>query len=273
MDPLPLAQDLRERLSTGRFGRGLRAFHSAPSTNTLAMAWAHEGAREGSVVIADYQSAGRGRQGRQWEASAGQNLLFSVVLRPRLRPAQLNLITLAASLAIAEGIDAVAAPLQASIKWPNDILLEERKCCGMLLESTLSPPTAATVVLGIGINVNQHLFSPELEGQATSLLLETGRQVPRSALLADLLSRLESWYDALHQDQESVRGAYTARLHGLGLKRIVHRGPRAALLAGAVLGVTDAGALRLKTLHGEQVIHVGDVTRPEHGRKNHGPCG
>ncbi len=257
---LPLVREVQPLLQTQRFGRALRGYESLGSTNTAAMAWADEGAPEGSVVLTEYQTAGRGRQGRSWQADSGHNLMFSVVLRPSLPPARLNLVTLAASIATVEAVEAFTTPLRAAIKWPNDVLLEGYKCCGMLLESTLAGTGEATVILGIGLNVNQPEFPPELEGQATSLLLQTGRQIPRAALLADLIGRLEQHYEALAQDEAAIRDAYTARLHGLGQPTTLRLTEADQPISGVIRGVTDTGALRLETPDGVRTFHAGDVT-------------
>ena len=257
---LPLVREVQSLLQTQRFGRSLRGYESLGSTNTAAMTWAEEGAPEGSVVVTEFQTAGRGRQGRTWQADTGHNLMFSVVLRPSLPPARLNLITLAASIATVEAVEAFTAPLRATIKWPNDVFLEGQKCCGMLLESTLAGIGEATVILGIGLNVNQPAFPPELEDQATSLLLQTGRQIPRAALLANLMGRLERHYDALVEDEAAIREAYTDRLHGLGHPTTLRLTEDDHPITGVILGVTDTGALRLETSDGVRTFHAGDVT-------------
>jgi len=258
---LPLVREMRALLQTRRFARTVRGYQTLDSTNTTAMRWAHEGAEEGSIVIAEHQTAGRGRQGRAWEAAAGQNLMFSVVLRPALSPSRLNVITLAASIALAETIETFTAPLTTAIKWPNDILLEGYKCCGMLLESTLAGAARPLVILGIGINVNQPDFPPALEHRATSLLLQTGRRTPRAALLSDLLGRLEQYYDGLGTKQEAaVHTAYRNRLYRLGHPITLRLTEQDHPLTGTLLGVTDTGALRLDTDQGIRIFHAGDVT-------------
>ncbi len=257
---LPLVREVQALLRTRRFGKALRGYPTVDSTNTTAMHWANDGAPEGSVVIAEYQRAGRGRHGRAWLATPGQNLTFSVVLRPSLPPPRLNLITLAASIAIAETVEAYTATLTTSIKWPNDVLLEGYKCCGMLLESTLAGPTGTTVILGIGLNVNQRTFPTAFEGRATSLLLQTGQHVPRAPLLAELLGRLEQYYETLGTDDEAeIRRAYERRLHGLGRTTTLCMAGHEPPITGLVLGITDTGALRLHTDDGPRTFHAGEI--------------
>ncbi len=257
---LLLAEQLAQDLRTEAFGRCLRAFDDVTSTNALAKAWAEEGAAEGCVILAEHQSEGRGRLNRKWFADAGKSLLFSIVLRPRLDSSRLNLLTLAASLAVADSVDEIVAPLTSRIKWPNDILIEGRKCCGMLLESVLIPAGGAVVILGIGLNVNQDRFPGELEGLATSLLLETGRHVARAPLMAGLLRRLEARYAQVHVDQEAIRQSYASRMHDLGNPRRIDQGWTSESLEGTVKGISATGALRLLTGKGERLISAGTVS-------------
>ena len=198
---LALAETVRDQLETDRFGRSLRGVETVGSTNTAAAEWARNGAPDGSVLVTEYQSAGRGRHGRTWTAKKGQNLMFSVVLRPALEADRLGLVTVAASVAVAEAIDPFVAPHRAALKWPNDVLLEGRKTCGMLLESSISGrQEAEVVVLGVGLNVNQVTFPDALADTATSLRLVAGRAVPRAPLFARLLRRLEIRVDAVQSD-------------------------------------------------------------------------
>ena len=257
-----LAGHIAHNLNTKAFGRFLRAYDDVPSTNVLAKTWAEEGAAEGCVVLAEHQSEGRGRLRRRWTADAGKNLLFSIVLRPRLASSHLSLLTLAASLAVGETVDSVVAPLASRIKWPNDILIEGRKCCGMLLESALSLAGEAVVILGVGLNVNQDRFPGELDGRATSLLLETGRQTARAPLMASLLRRLEAHYAQVHQDPEATRLAYAARMDSLGTARRINPDGTRRTLEGMVLGISETGALRLLTAEGERLITAGHVSLP-----------
>jgi BirA family biotin operon repressor/biotin-[acetyl-CoA-carboxylase] ligase len=260
--PLPLVDDVRDALDTNRFGQSMRGFETVGSTNTEAASWARDGAKEGSVVVTEYQSEGRGRHGRTWEAQKGQNLMFSVVLRPTLEAGRLGLITVAASVAVADAIDEFVSPHRAALKWPNDVLLESRKTCGMLLESSISGRrTADVVILGVGLNVNQTTFPDALSDTATSLRLTTGRPVPRPPLFAHLLARLEARYDAVQGgDAASVREAFHNRLTERG-DTVTFRVPdTGGTISGTVRGITETGALRLDTPDGPKVVHAGDVT-------------
>ena len=265
---LPLLHALRPLLRTERFGRRAESYVALGSTNTRALAWAAEGAAEGSLVVAERQTAGRGRYGRAWQAKAGKNLTCSLVLRPRLAPERLGLVTLAAGVAVAEAVSTFAAPLAPAIKWPNDVLMEGRKCCGMLLESSFvgraenRPPA---VILGIGLNVNQAAFPSDLAADAshppTSLLLETGRHVPRAALLAELLRVLEDRYQSLFEDGgRAVRRAYVKRMAGLGEVTTLRFTGTERRVEGRLDGISAIGALRLQTADGLLTLHAGEVT-------------
>ena len=256
---LPLLADLHEALGDSRFGRPARGFAACPSTNTEAMAWAREGAPEGAIVVTEHQTAGRGRLGRAWDDAPGQNLLLSAVLRPTLPPHRLGLVTLAGGVAVAEAIAEWTAPVEPRIKWPNDVLLRGRKCCGMLLESSLGPDPF--VVLGIGLNVNQTEFPPPLAERATSLRLETGRLIPRAALLQQLLVQLEYWIDSLADDGgASVREAFVARMIGRGEHATVRLADDGPPVEGVIESVDAAGALRFRSGDVVRTLHAGEVT-------------
>lgn len=228
----------------------------------MGMAWAADGAPDGAVVLAEYQTRGKGRHGRVWQAAAGQNLLFSVILRPALAPAKYGLLTLAGSLAVREAVAPLVAPARVQIKWPNDILIEGQKCCGILSESAIGP--GAAVVIGIGLNVNQSVFSPDIAERATSMRLATGRTIDRASLMADVLRQLERMLSLLHDRESSLRERYVDNLHGRGEVFSVYIRPETEI-KGRIVGISPAGALRINdgqkifTLHeGELIRHVAD---------------
>jgi BirA family biotin operon repressor/biotin-[acetyl-CoA-carboxylase] ligase len=174
------------------------------STQSVAFALAAEGAVDRTVVVADSQAAGRGRRGHAWLDEPGASLLVSIVLRPRLETARLPWLSLAAGVAVADALAEIAG-LGPRLKWPNDVLVGGRKIAGILLESRLGP--APLVVLGIGVNLMQRTFPPELDGRATSVALETGGDVDREALLGALLEGLDRqrWRDSSETLGRTVR--------------------------------------------------------------------
>jgi BirA family biotin operon repressor/biotin-[acetyl-CoA-carboxylase] ligase len=175
-------------LLSGRLGREYLFVPECASTQRLL----EPGAPEGAVAVTDFQSEGRGRLGRRWEAPPGTCLLFSLQLRPRVETARLPELSLVAGRAVADAIEAVA-PVRTAIRFPNDVLIRERKVAGILAEAT-----EGRVVLGIGVNVNvaADALPADVRTPATSLLAETGRELDRRVLLAELLARLEAGYDA-----------------------------------------------------------------------------
>ena len=254
--------ELHGLLRTERFGRESRWHSSIGSTNAEAMAWASEGVPEGALVGTDHQTAGRGRHGRAWSDAPGLNLLFSLVLRPTLPQDRLGLIPLAAGLVVAEAIENHTR-LSPSLKWPNDVLVDGKKVCGILLEGRLTAQNGsqAAMVLGIGLNVNQTDFPTGLSGKGTSLALETGQLVPRIPLLADLLASLEMHYASLAEDGgASVLSEFEQRMAGLGHIASVAFPLSGESTEGTILGVAENGALRLETSSGEQIFHAGEIT-------------
>ena len=155
-----------------------------------------EGAPDGTAVIADVQTAGRGRRGRTWHAAPGTSLLVSILMRPRLPTSGLSVLSLAAAVAVAETLTDAGVP--ARIKWPNDVLARGRKLAGILLESRVG--AAPVVAVGIGINLLQRGFDGDLEARATSAYLETGRTLDRAELLMSLLAGVARWRTCLETE-------------------------------------------------------------------------
>lgn len=188
---LPSAQWLKDRLNTRWAGTGDVIYREEiPSTNTLLKELARAGAPAGSVAVCDFQSAGRGRLQRVWQAAAGETLPVSLLLKPRLTPEQIPLCTLGAAVAAAQAIEQVCPELRAGIKWPNDVVLSGRKCVGILCEGAFDPEGRLCVIMGVGFNGNQRVFPPELAASATSLFLEKQRQNPDAepVILRELLT-------------------------------------------------------------------------------------
>lgn len=206
----PLIEDaydlerLVSALETTPFAGKLVYFPRIHSTNELAMNQADQGAPAGTVYLADEQTAGRGRAGHVWQSAPGSGLYVSVLLRPRLSPADILWLSLAAGLAVRDAISQTAS-LAADIRWPNDLLLGKRKVCGILTELNAEVTRVRYTVVGIGVNVHHESFSPELAPIATSLFLETGRSWPRQELLIALLQSLHR--EALALDENPGQAA------------------------------------------------------------------
>jgi BirA family transcriptional regulator, biotin operon repressor / biotin---[acetyl-CoA-carboxylase] ligase len=216
---------IQTTLATTRLGQRLTIHQALPSTNGEAMLLAQAGAPHGTVVVAESQTAGRGRQGRSWFSPEGMNVYASVLIRPGSLTIPLadwlGWIPLTTAIAAAESIQQLTG-LPPSLKWPNDLLIDHRKVGGILCESGTDPEKHPFVVIGLGLNVNTplSLFPPELTGIATSLLEETHRPVDRSRLLAQFLLDLEQALDELASEgPRRLHHAYTTRCATLG-KRV-----------------------------------------------------
>ncbi len=220
------------------------------STQAVAFALAERGAADGTVVVADSQRVGRGRESRRWHDEPGASLLCSILTRPHLLPPQWPLLSLMSGVAVAHALRRHAG-VAARLKWPNDVLVDGRKLAGILLESRFASPPA--VVIGIGINVGQERFPDDLQGRATSIRLVTGRLADREALLPVLLEELTAWRDRLERDGFApVREAWKALSATLG--RDVHSdevsGRAVDLDVDGVL-VIDDGQRRHRLVAGE----------------------
>jgi len=183
-------------LATKWLGRNLYYFDEVGSTNQVAKELADTGAPEGTVVIAECQTSGRGRRGRTWLSTPRKGVWFSVILRPRVAPAQAAQLTLLAAVAVAAAVRELTG-LPLGIKWPNDLLFGGRKVCGILTEIKAEIDAIEYVVLGIGLNVNQEAtdFNPDIKPLATSICLELNRKVERLPLFQKILYQLEKWYE------------------------------------------------------------------------------
>jgi BirA family biotin operon repressor/biotin-[acetyl-CoA-carboxylase] ligase len=226
------------------------------STNDLAGRLAEQGAAEGCVVVADAQSAGRGRQGRSWHSPDGAGLYVSAVLRPRSDV--VPLLTIAAGVAIAEGIQS-AIGLDPALKWPNDLFVGNRKLAGILAEAGSSPTGAQHVVLGFGINVLPAAFPPDVASRATSLEGEIGRSIDRGVLLNACLDRLASRYEDLQRGRITlVLDAWRRRAAPM-LRRRVEWETGDTRAHGIAESIDETGALLIRTDDGIVRIISGEV--------------
>jgi len=190
----PVAEEVQPFLATESFGRQFVHLATTDSTNLHARSLAREGAPEGTVVVAESQTGGRGRMRRPWVSPSGVNLYVSIVLRPPLPSIRVPEIPLVAAAAIHAALVEVCPALRAFIKWPNDILAGGRKLCGILCEMESEPDCTHFVVVGFGVNVNLDPVPEELQGIATSVAIETGEHGSRARILAAVLNRFERLY-------------------------------------------------------------------------------
>ena len=227
---------------------------------------ATRGAPEGTVVLADAQTAGRGRAGHTWHSPPGQSLYLSVVLRPRIRPSQAGWITMSAALAVIDTLEdlrdtAPATPFVAALKWFNDVLLNGRKVCGILVESSVTGDQFDYAALGIGLNVNATFDDApsEVRQRATSLQREFGVAFDRERVLASLLRRVGERQSALSREQRSPAREYARHVETLGKDVEIETGQ--GLIRGRAARVADDGSLIIATDQGDVAARFGDLVR------------
>ena len=247
---------LRRRLKTKFVGHNILYYPVTSSTMDVAKQAVRDGAAEGTIVIADHQTAGRGRLGRTWLSPPDSSILLSIILYPNLE--QLPRLTMAAALAVARSIEKVAG-LEPVIKWPNDVLIDGKKVSGVLIESDVQGDTVHYAIVGIALNVNLDPSSiPEISETATSLKQALGREVSRLHVLESLLGELEQLYQALRRG-EPIDKEWRRRLETLGKQVAVRCGGE--VKEGCAESVDDDGNLLLRLPDSSLLtIAAGDVT-------------
>jgi BirA family biotin operon repressor/biotin-[acetyl-CoA-carboxylase] ligase len=236
-----------------RFGSPIIELDLVDSTSRYLWALLHErpSLAEGTVVMAHHQYAGRGQRGSTWHAEPGQNLTFSLLMRPNwLSTEGLFDLHKASSLAIAEALQHALPGVPVQVKWPNDVLINGRKACGLLIENHLSGLNVETTVLGVGINVNQSSFGAELANRATSIAREGGVLVDLQPLFGQVLRSLEQWMAQLRQRHDAAVRTAIDRAYLSRLYRYQEWAPFAEqghTFQGMIVGVTPEGKLAVQT--------------------------
>lgn len=241
-------------------GHPVKFYDAVDSTNLRAMQEAESGAPEGTLIVADMQTAGRGRRGRSWQSPAGTNVYFTLILRPDYKPDKTSMVTLVMALAVAEGIEA-ACGLQTQIKWPNDIVINGRKVCGILTEMRAERDSVQHVVVGAGVNVGLQAFAPELAEKATSLQAECGVRVSRASLMVHVMKAFEKYYGIFQDtlDLSGLREKYESLL--VNRDREVHVLDPGGDFAGVSRGINNAGELLVELPDGKLVtVYAGEVS-------------
>lgn len=253
-------RELEQGLKTKTMGQTIYFYEETDTTNNRARELALEGASEGTLVVAEKQTAGRGRRGKVWESPLGTGIWMSLVLRPQIMPAEASVLTLLCGLATAEAIEAETG-LSAGIKWPNDILINGKKAVGILTEMDCEMSEVHFVIPGIGINVNTASFPPEIAEIATSLYLECGKTVSRRRLVHRVLERLEEHYETFLRTGSFDAMLEDYRKHCITLGKEVHVLGREPFFAEA-LDITPEGELLVRRADNgkEEVVFSGEVS-------------
>ena len=252
--------ELESRLSTDWLGRECVYKETTGSTNADVRRMAEDGADNGLLVVADAQTAGKGRRGRQWESVKGTNLYFSILLKPDITPDKASMITLVAAYSVAKAI-VKNAGLDAKIKWPNDIVVGRKKVCGILTEMSMEQDYIHHIVVGIGINVNEEEFQDKIKDMATSLKKEAGVIISRANLLSDILLQFEKDYTAFleAEDLKPFVDDYN--------KMLVNKGALVKVLdpkgefSGIAGGINEEGMLIVFKENGQiEKVYAGEVS-------------
>lgn len=243
----------------GKIGHKILHFFRTDSTNSVALALASKGAEHGTVVVAEEQTAGRGRLGRTWHSEKSSGIYVSVILRPPLAPSAAPMLTLMAGLAVQQAILS-STNLAADIRWPNDVMISGKKVCGILTEMNGELDRLHFVVLGIGINVNHRAMPKELEAIATSLRIEAGKPVSRVHVLIALLKELEKHYQLLlREGGQAVAMRWAAAssfAEGKAVRVLTGTGEYQAVTSG----LDPRGALRVRRGDGrEEILVAGEI--------------
>ena len=252
--------ELESRMATAWLGKEIVYKETTGSTNADVRRMAEDGAENGLLVVADAQTSGKGRRGRQWESEKGTNLYFSMLLKPDIAPDKASMITLVAAYSVAKVI-AKNTGLDAKIKWPNDIVVGKKKVCGILTEMNMERDYIHHIVVGIGINVNEEEFPDEIRDMATSLKKEVGRIVSRANLLCDILLQFEKDYSAFlaAEDLKPFIDDYN--------KMLVNKGALVKVLdpkgefSGIAGGINEEGMLIVFKENGQiEKVYAGEVS-------------
>lgn len=247
-------------IDTEWVGRNLVFHRETGSTNLDAKMLADEGAVTGTLVVADMQTAGRGRRGRDWVSPAGKDIYMSLLLRPLCRPEKASALTLVMALAVLEAIEEIV-PGCIGIKWPNDIVMNGKKICGILTEMSAELDGIHYVVIGVGINVNQTEFDEELRERATSLMIETKSTVNRSSLVGRVMHYFEKNYELFEKswDLSGLMERYNTFLANKD-KEVRVLDPKGEY-DGVARGINEKGELVVERSDGEKVlVYAGEVS-------------
>lgn len=252
--------EIESVLATEWAGCDIYYFRETDSTNTQAKRLGDEGAVHGTLIVAEQQTGGKGRRGRSWESPAGSSIYMSILLRPDILPNQAPMLTLVMAQSVAEAIR-IQTGEEALIKWPNDIVMNGKKICGILTEMSTEIQWINHVVIGVGINVNTEHFPEEIAETATSLYLENGKRQQRSLLIAEVLKQFERYYALF------VNAGNLSAMQEEYNRLLVNRDREVKVLGlgqeftGQAIGINETGELLIRTEDGQiREIYAGEVS-------------
>ena len=249
---------IADQIHTKWAGKTVHFARETDSTNSWIKRLAKEGASEGTLALAEFQSAGRGRLGRSWEVPEGTSVMMSILLRPKFEPQYAPTLTLVMGMAVAKAVKSLG--FDVSIKWPNDVVVSHKKICGILTEMGVRDGKIDYAVIGVGINVNIKEFPEEMVDKATSLYLESGKEFDRSQIPGLVMEAFEKYYEkfaatcdlsGLKEEYESILANYNQPV------RVLAKEP----YEGVARGITDGGELLVEKTDGTIVaVSAGEVS-------------
>ncbi|HBA68530.1 MAG TPA: biotin--[acetyl-CoA-carboxylase] ligase [Lachnospiraceae bacterium] len=253
------ASELKSRIQNKWAGKNIYYYEETGSTNTDAKRFGEEGAAHGTVVVADKQNAGKGRRGRAWQSPGGKDIYFTILLRPEFVPDKASGLTLVMALSVAQAIESCG--LEAGIKWPNDVVLNGKKICGILTEMNVETDYIQYVVIGVGINVNLDVMPEEIKETATSILLESGKKMARAKLLQGVLERFEENYERYEKDLSLANMMEEYNGYLVNRNRQVRVLDPKGEYEGTARGINEYGELLVETGDGQTVaVYAGEVS-------------
>lgn len=229
------------------------------STNTKAKQLAEEGYPAGTLVVAEKQDAGRGRRGRNWESVEGAGIFMTLLLKPEINPNNASMLTLVAALAVSGAITKCTGR-PAGIKWPNDIVMNGKKVCGILTEMSAQVDYINHVVVGIGINVHNEGFPEEISHMATSLYLETGKHYERAVLIEEVLEQFEKYYEVFLETEDLTGLVKEYNSHLVNMRQHVRVLDPKEPFEGRAMGITPRGELIVDTWESRRLVSAGEVS-------------
>ena len=253
-------EEVKSRLDTRWAGCQVRYFDTLDSTNTCAKRLAEEGAPNGTLVIADQQTAGRGRRGRQWETPKGTAIAMTLLLRPDLRPEKACMLTLVMGMAVTRALNELFH-LGCQIKWPNDVVWNGKKICGILTEMSTEINMINYLVIGSGINANIREFPEELKDKAASLCMAVGHEVNRAQVIQYCMRYLEEYYDIFRKsgDMSLLMEEYNRMLVSVGSQVCVLE--PSGEYRGISEGINQSGELLVRRMDGRlEQVYAGEVS-------------
>ena len=249
---------IADQIHTKWAGKTVHFARETDSTNLWIKRLAKEGASEGTLALAEFQAAGRGRLGRSWEVPEGTSVRMSILLRPKFEPQYAPTLTLVMGMAVAKAVKSLG--FDVSIKWPNDVVVSHKKICGILTEMGVRDGKIDYAVIGVGINVNIKEFPEEMADKATSLYLESGKEFDRSQIPGLVMEAFEKYYEkfaatcdlsGLKEEYESILANYNQPV------RVLAKEP----YEGVARGITDGGELLVEKTDGTIVaVSAGEVS-------------